>query len=335
MMQTRKSRRVMNKLRRDDLIKGRLYPFFLEKANLDIEELKMIHDRVAYIKTKDAKEYILKQYPYRKFRRLKQQWEFFKQIHDSSVIIPFVTFPNGEWWIETEHILWTLSPYVKGRKLEFSHSGDRKRAVSTVQQFHQDANQVYPSEPILTEFPILLRWKRRLQAFENTAYLFHKYRYQVLYQDLLKTMQTYFELAEVIPWDSLDEAARQSGQWIHRDVASHNFLTNDDTEQTVLIDFDLLTMGTPLQDYIQLGQRFLAYLAWDLDRLINVQMVPDSWLKYWLTGIMIPSDVIREWLYTVTHGTEAMVQHHLTRLSSEWSMRRHFLQKAEIMLKSL
>lgn len=324
--------KVKNRTRRDDLIKNRLYPFLYSKASINVSDLKLIKPHVFWVKTEEGKEYILKSH--QRIDHVKQQWGFFMHIKPSRVITPFVHFPNGEPFIVNQKVYWTISPFIQGRKLRYEDEIDRKLAIQSLKQFHHVAFGIYPDEPILHKAHFIVRWRQRLFTFMETEYIFKKLGYYTLYKDIVKTMRTRIDFALGVPWESFNLEARRKGQWIHGDVASHNFILSND-DRVSLIDFDLLTMGSPLYDYIQLSQRFLPHIRWELDTLLEYNMVPENHIKHWLSGILVPSDVLREWIYFISRRSITSVPSYLSKMEADWIERGRFLKKAKSMIKSM
>src|SRR5699024_7606588 len=128
-----------------------------------------------------------------------------------------------------------------------------------------------------------------------------------------------------------DKEARLKGECVQGDVASHNFIQN---EQTFMIDFDLLRCGSQLYDYIQLRQRFLPHINWDIGDLLAYEIVAERDVRKWLSAIIIPSDVIREWLFFLSQGSSPVKQY-LSQMEKTWSKRQFFLKNAKSMLKSI
>src|SRR5699024_143374 len=186
------------------------------------------------------------------------------------------------------------------------------------------------SRPIKKDL-FLVRWEDRLNTFKKTASLFRDNGFEILYKDILQTMAFHLQLAAKLYWEKDEKKARLNGEWVHGDVASHNFIQN---EQTFMIDFDLLICGSQLYDYIQLGQRFLPYINWDIGELLAYEMVSERDVKKWLSAIIIPSDVIREWLFFLSHGS-LPVKQYLSQMEKTWSKRHFFLKNAKSMLKSI
>lgn len=305
---------------------NRLSSFFSYEGELEIRKISAIKKHVFYIENLEE-AFILKKH--QKFDRLEQQWDFFEQVQNQ-LFVPFQKYPNGQKYLVQGNNYWTLTPFIKGRKLDYKNETDRYAAIEVLHNFHKEAKRIYISRPIKKDL-FLVRWERRLSAFEKTAPFFKDKGFEMLYKDIVQTMVFHLRLAAKLPWEKEEEKARLNGEWIHGDVASHNFIQN---KQTYMIDFDLLRCGSQLYDYIQLGQRFLPYINWDVGELLAYKMVSERDVKKWLTAIMIPSDVIREWLFFLSQGSSP-VEQYLSQMEKDWIKRHFFLKNAKSMLKSI
>lgn len=318
----------MNKIGKRDEFNDRLSSFLFKKGNLEFNEISIIKPHVFYIKTITGDKLILKKH--RKKENVVQQWDFFEQLNESNVV-PFISYPNGQKIISTKNYYWTITPYIRGDKLNYERSDDRDTAVKSLQNFHDRASHIYVAHPIEKD-NIFIRWYHRLLSFKKTEAIFKEHDFEPLYKDIVEMTLLHLQLMAHFPWDLSDERAMNKGLWIHGDVASHNFIQGKDT---YLIDFDLLQCTSQIYDYIQLGQRFLPYLNWNLEELLSHQIVKDSDLEAWLSAMLIPSDLLREWLYFVYKGKTGAIYNYLCDMEKAWIKRRYFWKNAKSMLKSL
>jgi len=161
--------------------------------------------------------------------------------------------------------------------------------------------------------------------------MFYTYEYKMLYNDIVKTSFRQLRFVSTFPWDSYEKDAKNAGQWVHGDVAAHNFIAAK--KETYLIDFDLLQSTYQLYDFIQLGQRFLPYINWDLEWLLRSRMVRNSEIGPWLSALTIPSDLHREWLYFIgrTNSPNA-VKNYLKNLNTEWMKRKTLIKNVRKIL---
>jgi thiamine kinase-like enzyme len=101
---------------------------------------------------------------------------------------------------------------------------------------------------------------------------------------------------------SLDGMEKNSGFFqkkpfviLHGDLAHHNFL-RDEHGKLHLIDFDLISIGTPALDYLQYANRILPYMDWSYEKLKtskHMQKYLES--DAFLYALAFPADIFREW----------------------------------------
>ncbi|GAB3802051.1 phosphotransferase [Virgibacillus kimchii] len=311
-------------IQRDEII-NRLSSFLFKEGKLKVKKLAAIKSHVLLMETQNNRKYILKKHINKKI--LLQQWGFFKMI-GNEYIVPFHPFPNGREFLTYNNHYYTIAPYIEGKKLNYQSAGDRRSAVDTLKQFHENASNIHMKNPVERK-QFLIKWHERFQAFKQTESLFYKYGFGHLYADIVQTTTFYFQFLSQFPWQHLEKNAKRKGTWIHGDVASHNFIRTP--QQTIMIDFDLLHRTPQLYDFIQLGQRFLPYEKWEIDELIGYNMVPEEHLKMWAYAMALPSDVFREWLYFL-RKKPASVFNYLNQLDNEWVHRRYFFKSIKNMI---
>ncbi|WP_339214517.1 phosphotransferase [Ornithinibacillus sp. FSL M8-0202] len=308
---------------RDDQRINRLSSFLYWEGRIEARKIHPIKRNIYLIETNSGDKYVLKGHS--NVINLKQQWEFFERVQ-SKEIVPFVRYPNGKKEISTgTNYYWTISPYVSGRKLNYQVESDRQKAVSTLKLFHATANQIYVKNMVRKQL-FVKRWHARLMKFIETEQLFEKYRYLYLFQDITMSMKHYLEKVSNYPWNKEQLMAERNGTWVHGDVASHNFIHHDDT---VIIDFDLLQCTFQDNDYIQLAQRFLPAINWEVDTLLSYNMVQEEAMERYLMTTFIPSDMLREWLHFLTRKRRISVEMYLQSMEQEWINRKEFLKESK------
>lgn len=307
----------------------RLSSFLWHAGGLETKKIVTIKRNVLQLETVNEKKIILKAHKHK--GNLLQQWYFFQQLN-TSIVVPFIHYPNGSKWIQDrEDYLWTISPFIEGRSLHYAYDNDRNAVVMALKLFHQQASQLHTDQIVKKEV-MFRKWYYRLLQFKQTEVLFTEFGYQSLYRDIVHITVTYLKTINTIPWHILHRRAREKGTWIHGDVAAHNFIQN---EQLHMIDFDLLACAPQLYDYIQLGQRFLPYLDWEMDRLLAYEMVDETELPIWLLAICIPSDVMREILYLLPKNKTSKLPAFFEKLEDDWIKRKSFIRTVELMVKSI
>ena len=86
-------------------------------------------------------------------------------------------------------------------------------------------------------------------------------------------------------------------------MAHHNFMKTSKGE-LYLIDFDLISIGPEIADYLQYANRILPFLNWSLSELDTFEpFQPFLKQKVFLYGLAFPSDILREWNRLVKEQT--------------------------------
>lgn len=297
---------------------------------LAIRQLTTIKPHVFYLETNNKEELILKKH--HKQENVRQQWDFFQKLPSSNAV-RFIRFPNGKKAIFGYDTWWTIAPYVSGKKLYYKNAVDRTEAVKALKHFHHDAVSINITSPLKRE-NMLICWYWRLLAFKKTKDLFKENGFAHLYKDIVQMTSAQLKSATQFPWERYEEEALKNGLWTHGDVASHNFIRG---KGTYLIDFDLLQSTAQIYDHIQLAQRFLPHLNWDLEKLLAYDMVKNKEVKPWLYAVFIPSDLMREWFYFMSGAKRepSDVNKYMTNMEKEWQKRHDFLKNTKTMLKSI
>ncbi|WP_217586842.1 phosphotransferase [Lentibacillus saliphilus] len=316
-----------NDYKRGDVINDRLSSFLLSSGQIHARSIRFIKQHVYKLKTEHDQNYILKRHTHE--QQVKQQRDFFQQIKLPH-IAKFAVYPNGKEWIyDTEGGLWTITPFIKGRSLNYAHHNDRVEASQLLSHFHNYARHIHVPQPVKRQI-FFMKWLHRLLSFKKTAHIFSEYGYNTLFHDIVQTTERHIQDLAIYPWEKLLSDAERNGLWIHGDVASHNFLKGD---RTYLIDFDLLTQTCQLYDAIQLGQRFLPYIDWDLETLLSYDLAGNH-KEMWLAAVIVPGDLLREWLHKLRKSDVSDIPELLSELDRVWTKRQKFLKEATNMIKS-
>lgn len=313
--------------KRDEKRIDRLSSFLYQKGKLDCKTIQPVKSHVFHVMVQNGTHYILKKHA--NLDVLEQQWRFFDQMQ-SLVVVSFERFPNRKRYIKHNGYFWTIAPFIEGEKLHYAYEQDRRRSVRALQRFHQDARTVTIKHPLKRRL-FYLRWADRLKAFRETESYFFNHGFATLFRDIVKQTENHLYNVAQLPWSRMEWEARKKGEWVHGDVAGHNFIHGRNTR---MIDFDLLAATPVLYDYIQLGQRFLPYIAWDIDTLLDYQMVPETETSYWVQAMLVPADVMREWLHFLKNHENEAIGSYLAKMEIDWIERQYFLKKASLVLKS-
>ncbi|MFB1051651.1 phosphotransferase [Paraliobacillus sp. JSM ZJ581] len=313
----------MSNNRRDDSMLNRLATFLTNQACLSIQSIRLIKPSIYLIKDEQNQQFILK--GYRKLEIIDKQWALFDQL-DLSFVIPFCYFPNQKKYVTWGGYYWTLQKFYATRKLDYYNKIDRDHAWKVMKQFHKETDGITLSDqPHSTAF--VSKWKSRLAKWKQSKDLMHHFGYQNVYQEIEK------QLVESIAWfvsinkPVIEKQPLFQKNWIHGDVASHNFLS-DNKGNVYLIDFDLLSPSPSIYDEIQLGQRFLPYINHDFNQLYTyIEPVTEQAYELFCVALTMPTDFVREWWYFVIKTKEmADISNYLVDFQLSWEERKQFVE---------
>lgn len=303
------------------------FSFLEEQGKLEIVETQLLKDNVWKIKS-HATYYILKRYT--SFQSVQQQYEFFKKI-DHSAIIPFHPFPNGQPYIVDRGCIWTLSPFVQSKSVSFHNRQDLLDASNVLHQFHQITTRMQLSTTLLRN-PLYLKWYKRYNLFLSSQPLFSYYGFHSVYMDIVKQAHHYLLLFSQLDWGRIEKDSYIKGEWIHGDVAQHNFLRSSDNKM-YLIDFDLLTQAPLVYDWIQFVHRssVCAHSGMYIKSIPVFEVYKNQ--PAFRIGIQIPGDFMREWItFIKTPNSPCNIHAYLRKFENNWHNRKKFVEEIELML---
>lgn len=308
---------------------NRLLSFLRDYGGIELLEINKIKDHVYRVKMENDKIFALKCFPNRK--KLEHQQQFFKQWKEADKFAaPSLPFPNGEWIITDKMGNWGLFEWINGHHLSFRSHHEREKAAEILAKFHISTEGI--KNPLILREPLYLKWEKRLQEFEQTRPGFCYYGKEHLFEQMVKTTRKTLKDFRYQDWGRVEEDSWNRKAWNHGDVAHHNFIFTPEGK-VKLIDFDLLHMGPELYDQIQLGQRFLPYTNHSrLEVLRYFQTV--RWKKEWLKGMLVPCDLLREWLFIYRKRNMGSKELEACSewLETAWEKRRLFVEKVQLML---
>ncbi|MCA0982620.1 phosphotransferase [Halobacillus yeomjeoni] len=269
---------------------------------------------------------------YTRSQILLHQIEFFKSWENAGTIaaqpLPFKENIYTKSKLGCE---WGLFEWVDGRHGRFENKNDRQSAIQVLKEFHDQTKGIDVLS--VPKDPLYIKWEKRLEQFSATRDVFVDYGKYRLYKELDTFMKKRLESFSRHPWGEVEEKAWEQKEWLHGDVAHHNFLI-DDSGRIKLIDFDLLHRGPHLYDDIQMGQRFLPHVEHRPDDLFKgFKYVEER--KIWLKGLLVPADILREWLYGYRRCLrgEGTFAYYLRRTEKSWAGRQKFVRFTENMLR--
>lgn len=314
--------------RKGDSYTDRLFQWLKLEEGLPITLEDTIKPKVYEVRMQDT-SMILK--GYRRPHVLEQQIEFFQHWNYASETaarpLPFHqnTYSKSKLGCE-----WGLFEYIEGRHASFERQKDRLNVIKVLRKFHRTSKGI--AVLAIPKDPLYIKWERRLEQFEDTRDVFFDYNKIKLFDELRECMLKQLDVFSNHPWGELEEKAWENHEWLHGDVAHHNFIIEEENSAK-MIDFDLLHTGPVIYDYIQLGQRFLPSFQANHDQFLSMFTFVDN-RRLWLQGVRVPADLLREWLFSYKkslHG-ETSLSKQMKKLERAWSRRKMFVQSTDSML---
>jgi len=241
------------------------------------EEIQMMN-RLWSIRSPQGK-WVIK--PYKNSRPLIQWLSFltseirgngFKQI--PNILIN----QHGLPWFGTDQSAYIVMPHIDGKKANYAVKTDVEKAVKSLAVFHHhagwiDDKQIPPFYPSLKK-----KLLYRMEQFERVyqAIIMKEKKTDLekmigsLGKDMIKFAKEALELISFSMLDQMQQEALENRLVAHRDLASHNFLINN---QTWIIDLDLAAYEAQFLDLWQLLNRVMLEWEWDLASFIRIEDV--------------------------------------------------------------
>ncbi|MFB9989188.1 phosphotransferase [Bacillus benzoevorans] len=275
----------------DDSSQNRLL-FFLRKSLPDkIEEVIHIRSHVYEVKKAEGKM-ILKGFP--SLRSLKIQESFTRSLKKEG------------FWQTYEFLSFSKEPlYFDNRYygcLEYIEPGNQPFYYDTKQQcreglellttFHQATTKLVDNyQSYLSAFTLKDKWLARFKQFKENERLLSFF----LPRDVIRDLYFWanWSLNGLLQhWESFTQ---YQNVILHGDTACHNFLRTANND-LFLIDFDLISIGPAVNDYLQYANRILPLFSWSMDTLkSHRQFRPFLKESFFLYALAFPTDIFREW----------------------------------------
>lgn len=282
---------IVNK-RGDDGKENRLLSYLSKKLPCRIESVMSIGEHVYKVKERDG-FFILKGYP--SLRRLKIQERFILSLKKSGFHQTYGLYPFfGEHPLQFHSLYFTFLEYIEPGSNPFYYNDEQqcREGLELLNHFHDTSAKLMDNfQHVLPSFSLKDKWSARFSQFKKNY-------------PIIRFFLPYSVIQELFSWGhwSLTGLRREWGEFnqsphaiLHGDVAYHNFLRTKDNE-LYLIDFDLISVGPIVNDYIQYANRILPFFNWNAEVLSNYRQFK-SYLRecYFLYALAYPADIYREW----------------------------------------
>jgi hypothetical protein len=278
----------------------RLLSYFRSHFREDIMEMVPFRKSVILLRT-TKNSYMLKGYPTNNRLTLQEAFTRTLKKEGFSSTYQFVKLPVNE-PLYFDGLYFGGIQYIPPNKVPFTFETQRNRqeGIELLQQFHQ-VTRSFESRyrTLLPKTTIIEKWKDRTNIFANNLPVLRYFIHEQY-------------LTEMLAWANWSLSRMEEHQSffinepfvvLHSDVAHHNFL-RDKRWKLHLIDFDLISIGPEVLDYLQYANRILPFLDWSVDRLKSHTKF-DSLLQQqtFLSALVFPADIFREWNRLIREGT--------------------------------
>lgn len=311
----------------DDLFQNRLFSYLQEQIDVRIKEISPIRKQVFKVKG-EGLEFILKGFS--SYHQFALQKDFLTALKQEGFQKTYSFYPlEKDPPLLFEQTYYGCLEWIETSKNEFTFykRHDRLKGLKLLSHFH-DVNEKLVKEYAgnITGFNQLGKWKERTISFLNNLPVIRYFVQKEVIDELLLWAD----------W-SLKGIEKELGVFengkkviLHGDVAHHNFLRSKNKD-IYLIDFDLISIGTPRADYLQYANRILPFIHWSLHDLANYKEIA-AYLneKGFLYALAFPTDIFREWNRSIREQTylqPTKIQHLLEMTIGQFHQRHNFIKE--------
>lgn len=270
----------------------RLLSYFRSHFREDIIEMVPFRKSVIMLKT-TKNSYMIK--GYQTNNRLKLQEAFIRTLRKEgfSNTYQFVRLPVDEMLYFDGHYFGGIE-YIHPNKMPFTFQTQKSRqeGIELLEQFHQvTRNFESRYRTLLPQSTIIKKWKERTNLFATNLPTLKYFMHEKYLTEMLDWANWSINKME----ESRSFYMNEPFVVLHGDVAHHNFL-RDKRWKLHLIDFDLISIGPEVLDYLQYANRILPFIDWSFERLKSHRKF-DTLLKEkaFLYALVFPADIFREW----------------------------------------
>lgn len=291
----------LNKKGGDDLYNNRLFSYLSKKLGLNIIELKQLRGNVYFVKTENL-EFIVK--GYKDLRKLKVQEAFASSLRKTGFPYSYTFYPNPNDPLYYEDQYLGIMEFIEPARepFHYEHKNDRTAGIDLLELFHSKTENLTSSySSLIPKVNLTRKWHQRKNEFVHNLPKVNFYIGKDITDEFIKWAD--FSLAGFVKLKSSIDKEPQA--ILHGDVAHHNFLRAKDGTLH-LIDFDLISIGSPAYDLLQYANRILPFIGWRLDELAEIKLLR-NWLnsEAFLYGLLYPADLFREWNRIIREGNHS------------------------------
>lgn len=277
--------------RGDDTFYYRLLSLLEKKIPFQIIELSRIRNDVYLIKTK---QYWIILKGFTSYQKLKVQVAFTRALKQEGFTQTYQFYEFDEEPIVIDNKVYGLIEYLPPHKDSFSYHSKRNRreALQLLEHYYSVTERLVEIyKYILPTFHLMKKFEHRLEEYRMNIPIIEQY----VKKDIVKEIMEWADYSFDSIKNKIDYLDTNPNVILHGDVAHHNFLRVRNNE-LYLIDFDLISIGPRIADYLQFANRILPDIGWSIQDLQSMQGYADLFKDKWfLMALIYPTDILREW----------------------------------------
>lgn len=318
----------------DDLVLNRLFSYLKEELVTPIESIQPIRKNVYLLQTNNQLV-VLKGFSH--LRKLEIQKAFASSLRQEGFRYSYIfqnlekdapLFLDGTYYGCLEHI-----PQSSSSPFSYESEIERKDGLRLLEEFHQTTGKLSRRyQTVLKEYNLMLKWRERAARFINNLSVIKFFVQQEILNEVLEWAD--FSLkgleSEITLLNSHDPVI------LHGDLAHHNFIRGIDSK-LYIIDFDLVSIGSPACDYLQYCNRILPSLEWSLNELTKYdQIQPFLNNRGFLYALIFPTDIFREWNRLIKarqYSSTFQVRQVLDLTVRQFFNRQNFVEQIKLVLE--
>ena len=279
----------------DERSNHRLLSYLKQNVSLDVQKIKHIRKHVYLAQLKNGCQFIMKGFSARRSLLLQGAFTSSLKIHH----FPFTySFYLGLPSVYFDSKFYGYLEYIESSDQTFFYNSrdNCSEGLALLQKYHHTSKQLVGSyKNLLPAYNLQNKWQERFLFFVKNKEILSLFIPSEIYSDLVSWAEWSLTGIEM-------ETNLSPYVILHGDVAHHNFIRRKDGT-LFLIDFDLISIGPEIADYLQYANRILPFLDWSLHDLATYKPFQSYFQqKLFLYALAFPTDIFREWNRLIKEG---------------------------------
>ncbi|WP_235822797.1 phosphotransferase [Cytobacillus massiliigabonensis] len=311
------------------MFQNRLFSYLQKQLNIPIKEILQIRKQV-YKVNAEGIDFILKGFS--SYHQLVLQKDFLTWLKREGFQKTYSFYPlEKNPPLLFEQTYYGCLEFIETSKNEFTFykQSDRLNGLKLLSHFH-DVNEKLVKQYTgnIPSFNQLGKWQERTMSFLNNLPVIRYFVQKEIINDMLIWADWSLKGLE----KELNVFENGKKVILHGDVAHHNFLRSKNKD-IYLIDFDLISIGTPRSDCLQYANRILPFIHWSFQELGNYKEIA-AYLneKGFIYALAFPTDIFREWNRAIREQTylqSTKIQQLLEMTVGQFQQRHSFIKELQ------